>query len=79
MSDVELLRKSLLRDNRNGYDRMDAQEKPAMEAYCRDYMDFISHAKTERKTSRPTPNISSQGADGPDKLLNLRSRNDLNL
>ena len=54
MSDVELLRKSLLRDNRNGYDRMDAREKPAMEAYCRDYMDFISHAKTEREAVRAT-------------------------
>ena len=49
MTDLEQLRKTLLRDTRGGYDRMDASELPAMEAYCRDYVRFISEAKIERE------------------------------
>ena len=52
MSELEQLRTELLRDTRCGYDRMDRAERPAMEGYCRDYMDFLSRAKTEREAVR---------------------------
>ena len=54
MSELESLRTELLRDTRCGYDRMDRAERPALEAYCRDYMDFLSRAKTEREAVRRT-------------------------
>ena len=54
MSELEQLRTELLRDTRCGYDRMDRDERPALEGYCRDYMDFLSRAKTEREAVRRT-------------------------
>ena len=54
MTDIEQLRKTLLRDTRGGYDRMDRAEIPAMETYCREYIRFISEAKTEREAVKWT-------------------------
>ena len=54
MTDIEQLRKTLLRDTRGGYDRMDASETGTMEAYCREYIRFISEAKTEREAVKWT-------------------------
>ncbi len=54
MTDLEQLRTTLLRDTRSGYDRMDSAEQPALEAYCRDYIRFISEAKTEREAAKWT-------------------------
>ncbi len=51
MTDLEQLRKTLARDTRGGYDRMDSAELPAMEAYCSDYLRFLSGAKTEREAT----------------------------
>ena len=49
MTDLEQLRKTLLRDTRGGYERIDRTELPAMDAYCRDYIRFLSEVKTERE------------------------------
>ena len=46
---TEELRKKLLRQPKNGYDRITAAERAEMERYCRRYIDFIDAAKTERE------------------------------
>lgn len=45
----EALRKTLLADPKNGYDRISEADRAAMEPYIRDYMDFISTCKIERE------------------------------
>ena len=54
MTDLEQLRKTLLRDTRGGYDRLDPGEIADMEQYCRDYVRFISEAKIEREATKWT-------------------------
>ena len=54
MDDKELtrgdeLRKALLYERKNGYDRMEPGEREAMEAYCRGYKQFLDAGKTERE------------------------------
>ncbi len=43
------IRKELFYEQKNGYDLIDAQERPALEGYCRDYMDFLNNSRTERE------------------------------
>lgn len=45
----EALRKELLSAPKNGYDRISDTDLAAMEAYCKDYIDFISTCKIERE------------------------------
>ena len=45
----EALRKELLFAPKNGYDRISQEDLTAMDAYCREYMDFISTCKIERE------------------------------
>ena len=45
----EALRKTLLADPKNGYDRISEADRAAMEPYIRDYMGFISTCKIERE------------------------------
>ena len=45
----EQLRKSLVYDRKNGYDRMDAAELDAMESYCEGYKQYLDAGKTERE------------------------------
>ena len=45
----EQLRKALLYDKKNGYDRLIAGELEAMEAYCTGYKQFLDGGKTERE------------------------------
>ncbi len=54
MAELEQLRRELLREIRNGYDWLPAEELSAVEAYARDYMEFLSAAKTEREAVRWT-------------------------
>ncbi len=49
MTNLDELRKTLLRDTRHGYDRLNPEELPQMDAYIRDYMEFLNAAKTERE------------------------------
>ncbi len=48
----ENLRDSLFFDPKNGYDRIDTEERLAVEDYCREYMDFLNTARTEREAVR---------------------------
>ena len=48
---IEELRTSLLRKDKNGFARLDAQQRAEMETYCRNYMDFMDAAKTEREAT----------------------------
>ena len=45
----EQLRKALVYNRKNGYDRMDAGELEAMEAYCTGYKQYLDAGKTERE------------------------------
>ena len=45
----EELRESLLAAPKNGFERISADERAEMEAYCKDYMQFMDAAKTERE------------------------------
>ncbi len=46
---TEALRKTLMRKQQNGYDRLSPQQLQEMENYCQDYRAFIDNAKTERE------------------------------
>ena len=43
---------ALLMEKKNGYDRMPASEREAMETYCQSYKAFMNAAKTERECVR---------------------------
>ena len=45
----EQLRKSLMYDRKNGYDRMDASEMDALNTYCEGYKQYLDAGKTERE------------------------------
>ena len=45
---------SLLYSRKNGYDRLPAEERPAMEAHAQAYMAFLNAAKTEREAVTET-------------------------
>ncbi len=49
---MDELKKELLYQPKNGYDRIDADETVALEAYCRGYMDYLDTARTEREAVR---------------------------
>ena len=46
------LRENLFFDPKNGYDRIDTEERLAVEDYCRGYMAFLNSARTEREAVR---------------------------
>ena len=50
--EMKALRKQLLRDERSGYDVLDAAQLAEMEAYCADYKAFLTSGKTERLSVR---------------------------
>ncbi|MBR4099328.1 MAG: aminopeptidase [Clostridium sp.] len=45
----EQLRKALVYEKKNGYDRISDQEKAVMDAYCEKYKEFLDNGKTERE------------------------------
>ena len=45
----EQLRKALLYDKKNGYDRLQPGEMEVLEAYCTGYKQFLDAGKTERE------------------------------
>ena len=49
MTRGEQLRRSLIYEKKNGYDRIDSAEQEAMEAYCTGYKQFLDAGKTERE------------------------------
>ena len=44
--EFKALKEQLLSCRRNGFDRMDAAERGAMESYCTDYKAFLDTGKT---------------------------------
>lgn len=54
MSENKALREQLLYTPKNGYDRISDTDRAAMDAYCRDYMQFLDAAKTEREAVTET-------------------------
>ncbi|MBQ9662424.1 MAG: aminopeptidase [Oscillospiraceae bacterium] len=46
------LREKLFYESKNGYDRIGTEERMAVESYCREYMDFLNEARTEREAVR---------------------------
>lgn len=49
---MENVRDSLFYEPKNGYDRVDTEERLKIEDYCREYMDFLNTARTEREAVR---------------------------
>ncbi|MCI8878830.1 MAG: aminopeptidase [Oscillospiraceae bacterium] len=47
--DAKQWKEKLLREPKNGYDRLGAEEREAMTAYCEDYKAFLDVGKTERE------------------------------
>ena len=48
---IEELRTSLLRKDKNGFTRITAEQREEMESYCKAYMAFMDAAKTEREAT----------------------------
>ena len=46
--EFKALKEQLFSRRRNGFDRIDAAERGAMESYCTDYKAFLDTGKTER-------------------------------
>ena len=47
----EELKEALLRNPKNGYTRLSAEERAEMEAYCKGYAAFMDESKTEREAT----------------------------
>ena len=51
---MDELRAKLFYEPENGYDRIDTDERIALEAYCREYIAFLNECRTERETVKNT-------------------------
>ena len=61
MSDeIKELKKQLFSTKKNGYDKLDAAELPAMEAYCDSYKAFLDAGKTERLCAAETVRLAEE-------------------
>ena len=61
MSDIWKERKEkILSGNKNGYDRIHAEELPRMEDYCKSYRLFLERGKTERECARYAIELAEQ-------------------
>ena len=47
----EELKQAILRDPKNGYAKLSAQEREEMESYCKGYAAFMNESKTEREAT----------------------------
>ena len=63
--EFKALKEQLLSCRRNGFDRMDAAERSAMESYCTDYKAFLDTSKTERLCAGRLSAWQSRPATGP--------------
>lgn len=54
MSEEKELRKALLLERKNGYDRLSAEEVEKMEAYCQGYKSYLDKGRTERLCAAET-------------------------
>ena len=61
MSDTNKeLKERLLSSRKNGFDRIDAAELAAVNAYCKDYMAFLDAGKTERLCAAEAVHLAEQ-------------------
>ena len=58
-------REKLLSQRKNGYDRVPAQEIPAMERYCSLYRTFLHQGKTERECARVAVELAEKAGFKP--------------
>ncbi len=58
-------REKLLSQRKNGYDRVPAQEIPAMERYCSLYKTFLHQGKTERECARVAVELTEKAGFKP--------------
>lgn len=58
MSEQKNLRKALLMERKNGYDRLSAQERAEMGAYCEGYKDYLNRGRTERECVETTVELA---------------------
>ena len=57
---MDELKKELLYQPKNGYDRIDAEEAVKVEAYARDYMEYLNAARTEREAVREAIRLAEE-------------------
>ena len=68
------LREKLLSRRKNGYDRVKAEELPAMERYCGLYKTFLQQGKTERECAQKTVELARQAGFRPyERGMELKS------
>ena len=61
MSDeIKELKKQLFSTKKNGYDKLDAAELSAMEAYCDRYKAFLDAGTTERLCAADTARLAEE-------------------
>ena len=66
MSDTNKeLKERLLSSRKNGFDRIDAAELAAVNAYCKDYMAFLDAGKTERLCAAEAVHLAEQAGYRP--------------
>ncbi len=66
MSDSnKALKEKLLSSRKNGFDRVDAAERSAMESYCTDYKAFLDTSKTERLCAGEVVRLAEQAGYRP--------------
>ena len=63
--EFKALKEQLLSCRRNGFDRMDAAERSAMESYCTDYKAFLDTSKTERLCAGEVVRLAKQAGYRP--------------
>ena len=63
--EFKALKEQLLSCRRNGFDRMDAAERSAMESYCTDYKAFLDTSKTERLCAGEVVRLAEQSGYRP--------------
>ena len=61
----KIQREKLLSQRKNGYDRVPAQEIPAMERYCSLYKTFLHQGKTERECARVAVELAEKAGFKP--------------
>lgn len=74
MTRGEQLRRSLIYEKKNGYDRIDSAEQEAMEAYCTGYKQFLDAGKTEREcVDRTISLVQSAGFKAFERGMELKA------
>ena len=60
MSETENLKEKLFRKTETGWEGIKMKEKEEIFSYCKEYMDFLNHSKTEREIVKSTKKIAEE-------------------